>query len=86
MRFQVNVFLLFDRELQPRFVMGTVQPRLTRQAALSLGGADEIQDRRITLQRFARPIQTNETEQSMLNRIPFRGACWKMRYSNRQWV
>lgn len=72
MWFQGDACPFLGADFQPRFILGSIQARLTREACLGAGGADELQHGFVTHQRLSGPVQANEAEQPMLNGIPFR--------------
>ena len=57
-----------------RFVLGTVEVGADGQAGLSFGGAKEVEDLLIAVQRFASPIFGDPGEPAMLNGVPLGSA------------
>ena len=83
-RLQVDPCLLLCRDLQASFVLGLVQSHSAAETALGMRRANEFQDGLVTAQWLPRPVQTEGTEQAMLNRIPLRCARREMGHRDRQ--
>jgi len=54
--------------------VATVEVSVDRQAGLSSGGANEVEDLVIAVERFARPVLGDLREETMLDGVPFRSS------------
>ncbi len=63
-----------------RFCTGGIQAPVEvsgdRQAGLSSGGADEVEDLLIAVERLAGPVLGDFREETMFDGVPFRSARW----------
>ena len=57
-------------------IVATVEMGGDRQAGLSSGGANEVEDLLIAVERFAGPVPGDLGEETMLDGVPFRSAGW----------
>ena len=71
MRLQIDPFLLLSRDFPSRLIRGGVQPRLTSQSLLRLGGPNKLQDRLVIHQGLPGPIHADEAKvgQVLLNLV-----------------
>src|SRR5258708_22562009 len=67
---------LLDRDLDAGLVLRVHQGALHAQARLRRGGPDEVQDGFVGLEGDSRPVLTDLAEESVLDRVPLRGAAW----------
>src|SRR5262245_12483639 len=81
---QIDLPLLFRRELQLRFVNRLIQRGLTAQSSLRLRCANEIENCFVIDQRLSSPITTDLRKETMLDRIPLGSSCRIMRDDDRQ--
>jgi hypothetical protein len=65
---------LFGRRLGADRIVATVEVSGDRQAGLSSGGADEVQDLLIAVEWFAGPVFGDLGKQTVLNGVPFGSA------------
>ena len=56
------------------WIVATVEVSVDRQAGLSFGGANEVEDFVIAVERFAGPILRDRREETMLDGIPLRSS------------
>jgi len=54
------------------WIVATVEVSVDRQAGLSSGGANEVEDLLIAVEGFASPVLGDLREETMLDRVPFR--------------
>ena len=56
------------------WIVTTVEVSVDRQAGLSSGGANEVEDLVIAVERFAGPVLGDLREEPMLDGVPFRSS------------
>jgi len=56
------------------WIVATVEVSVDRQAGLSSGGANEVEDLLIAVERFAGPVLGDLREETMLDGVPFRSS------------
>jgi len=65
---------LFECGYCAGWIVATVEVSVDRQASLSSGGANEVEDLVIAVERFAGPVLGDLREETMLDRVPFRSS------------
>src|SRR5208283_2000781 len=80
--FQMNGRLFFLRDLTSGGITATIQTSTTSEASFRSRLLNPLEHDRITLQRFSRPILTDQAEHPMIDQIPLRSSRRGMGYSN----
>ena len=75
MGLQAKRLELFGRWFGAGRIVAAVEVSGNRQAGLSSGGADEVQDLLITVEWFAGPVLGDLRKETVLNGIPLGSAC-----------
>jgi hypothetical protein len=65
---------LFEGGLCAGWIVATVKVSVDRQAGLSSGGANEVENLLIAVERFAGPVLGDRREEPMLDGVPFRSS------------
>jgi hypothetical protein len=79
MRLQTKRLELFGRWFGAGRIVATVEVSGNRQAGLSSGGADEVQDLLMAVEWFASPVFGDLGKETVLNGIPLGSACrWRI--------
>jgi hypothetical protein len=65
---------LFARGFGAGWIVATIEVSVDRQAGLSSGGANEVEDLVIAVERFAGPVLGDLREKPMLDGVPFRSS------------
>ena len=72
--FQMNGRLFFLRDLTSGGITATIQTSTTSEASFRSRLLNPLEHDRITLQRFSRPILTDQAEHPMIDQIPLRSS------------
>src|SRR3990172_1759590 len=78
MPYQIELSFLFSRDFCTRRVFGSIQSRPAAQARLSLGRANELQERLVIDERLPCPVPTDVAEQPMISQVPLRCSRWQV--------